>query len=69
MNITDYATIVLRMNDSEKRKQAVEKLKYGLKHEKKWDDSHKREVKQLINFLSSESNDIEDLELYNPQLP
>ena len=64
MNIKDYAKIVLNMNDEVKTKQAIEKLKHGVKHEEKWSEEHKIEVIKLIGFLQSGSTNIEDLEKY-----
>jgi N-dimethylarginine dimethylaminohydrolase len=64
MNIKDYAVIILQKQDSNYRQKAIANLKHGLKHEEKWNDQHKKEVKQLVKFLESDSTDIEDLEKY-----
>lgn len=64
MNIQDFALAVLNMNSQPKREQAVENLKKGLETETKWDYTHKAEVKVLIQFLESDSTDINDLEKY-----
>ena len=64
MNIQDYALAVLAMEPS-KRIEAVEKLKFGIEHEKSWNSNHRTEVLRLISFLQSNSKDIADLETNN----
>jgi hypothetical protein len=66
MNIKEYAVIVLNMNNSQKKLQAIAKLQYGIKHEEKWDEVHKKEISRLISFLQSGSDNINDLEKYCP---
>jgi len=66
MNIKDYAEIIIKMDSRVKRNEAIAKLEHGLKHEEKWDAVHKSQVRNLITFLASYSNNIDDLEKYCP---
>lgn len=47
--------------------EAIAKLKHGLKHEEKWNSEHRQSVTQLVKFLESGSNDINDLSKYSPE--
>lgn len=67
MNIIDFATSVLNMNSQPKREIAIANLKNGLENEPRWDYNHRAEVKVLIQFLESDSNDIADLRSYVPE--
>lgn len=64
MNIKDFAEIVLNKKDYHYRQQAIAKLKHGIKHEEKWNDQHRKEVQQLINFLENGSSNIDELKNY-----
>lgn len=66
MNIKDFAIQVLNMNSKAKREMAIANLKNGLEKEARWDYNHRAEVKVLIQFLESDSNDIADLKSYCP---
>lgn len=66
MNTKKFAETVLQMNSQEKRQIAISGLENGLKTETKWNDHHKAEIKRLIEFLKSDSNNIEDLTHIKP---
>ena len=66
MNIKEFAIAVLNMNSDLKKQQSIDNLKNGLEKEPRWDTNHKNEVKNLINFLESGSENIEDLPSYVP---
>jgi hypothetical protein len=59
MNIVDFAKAVLAQPS--KRQEAVKNLKFGLQTETKWNGAHKAQVKSLVEFLKSDSTNIEDL--------
>lgn len=68
MDINDFAHAVLAMNSEPKRKMAISNLENGLKKEPRWNEEHKKQVKALIMFLKSGSDNIEDLRSYVPSL-